>query len=88
MKNTKSALTFPCKFPIKIIGHNSPAFEEEVKKIVEKKCPKGAFIELRKNKSTSKKYLSFTFTFTAKNKPQIDRLYASFTQCKQVVMVL
>jgi putative lipoic acid-binding regulatory protein len=84
----ESALTFPCQFPIKVMGVNSDTFENEVFMIANQYIPNLGETAIRSKPSGSAKYLSVTVTFTAQNREQVDNLYRAFNKHPDVKMVL
>jgi len=81
-------LEFPCRFPVKVMGINSPEFEAQIVMIGRQHIPdlgKGA---VRSKPSKAGKYLSVTITFTATSKPQIDNLYRALNAHPDVKFVL
>lgn len=82
-----SPLGFPCDFPIKVIGKANTSFEQAITAILEKHCPKFTG-NIHRRPSRDGNYLALTFTITAKNKAQLDKIYSDITACTQVVMAL
>jgi uncharacterized protein len=85
---TKSALKFPCEFPIKVIGWNQAKFEEEVILILQKHVPDLAVEKITTRLSSGSKYRSMTSTFTAQSREQLDGLYIELTAHRLVLWVL
>lgn len=83
----KQAFRFPCEFPIKIMGLNSPAFPAAVDEIIARHLKTGTFTVTRRT-SSSAKYLSLTVTFTAESREQLDALYTELNASDLVVMTL
>ena len=79
---------FPCSFPIKVMGDNTPELLELVKSamITEQVALEQAEFNVRK--SSEGKYLSIGVLFTAESKEQLDRLYQRLSSLPQVKMVL
>jgi hypothetical protein len=84
----ESALTFPCEFPIKVMGINSDSFENEVFMIANQHIPNIGENAIRSTPSRTEKYLSVTVTITAQNREQLDTLYRAFSKHPDVKMVL
>ncbi len=87
MKPTSTAFTFPCSFPLKVMGLNNEAFQTAVKTIFGKHLDP-APISYTMQLSSSGKYLSITATFTATSKEQLDALYRELNAHELVVMTL
>lgn len=81
-------LTFPCIFPIKVMGKMDPDFEAEVICIVNKHVPNLSEGAIKLNTSKNANYLSITITIEAQSKEQLDKLYTDLTACKKVIMAL
>jgi putative lipoic acid-binding regulatory protein len=85
---TKKLITFPCLFPIKVMGTASDAFEGAVVSIVNQHVSdlgEGAIVpKLSKNGN----YISLTVTINAKSQKQLDALYQALTDEPSILMVL
>jgi len=86
--NEESLLTFPCEFPIKVMGRSSETFETEVVGIVRKHAP-----DLSRNAVTSRtsgkgNYVAITVIVTATSKEQLDNIYLELNAHKAVMMTL
>jgi putative lipoic acid-binding regulatory protein len=84
----ESALTYPCEFPIKVMGRREGGFAQEVMQIVLKHAPdfEPATIEMRPSRQG--KYLGLTLTIQARSREQLDALYRELCDHPAVVMVL
>jgi putative lipoic acid-binding regulatory protein len=86
---TKTTLMeFPCNFPVKIIGSNSPIFLEEVKKIAKKHFSNFQDEDLKQNMSQKSNYLALTVTVLAENQKMLDAFYLDLTKLPDIKMVL
>ena len=83
-----SPLTFPCEFPIKVMGINTDSFENEIFMIANQHVPHLSEAAIRSKPSSSAKYLSVTVTFTAQDREQLDRLYRALGKHPDVKMML
>ena len=81
-------ITFPCLFPIKIVGENHSTLRSEIIDIASQHAP--GFMEsmLSERQSTKGNYLSFTVTVQATSKAQLDALYQALTTHAKVKVVL
>jgi putative lipoic acid-binding regulatory protein len=88
MKHHKSALVFPCDFPIKIMGPATLEFEVRVISIIRKHTPDlgEAAIKIRRSKPGA--YIAITATIHAKNKQQLNDIYQELSNDDQVLMLL
>jgi putative lipoic acid-binding regulatory protein len=84
----ESLITFPCNFPIKVMGNNTPTFAQEIIDIVTTydKKPDPSTINLRV--SREKKYISLTVIVHVENQIQLDNIYQALTKHPDVRMVL
>ena len=87
-KPQESLLTFPCVFPMKIMGRREDGFAQVVSEVVQKHAPDfhPSTIEMRTSKNG--RYLSLTVTLNAKSKDQLDALYSELSKHPMVLMVL
>ena len=84
----ESILTFPCQFPIKIMGKNTPKFEQAVLTIVRRHAPDITEGAVKQRPSGKGNYLAITVTITATSQAHLDALYIELSACEQTVMVL
>jgi putative lipoic acid-binding regulatory protein len=85
----ETLITFPCLFPIKVMGEKHATLRADVVEIANKYAP--GFIEqsmLIERTSRKGNYLSFTVTVPATSKAQLDALYQAFTAHPKVKVVL
>ena len=84
----ESLLTFPCVFPMKIMGRREDGFAQNVSEIVLRHAPDfhAETIEMRTSKNG--RYLSLTVTLNAKSREQLDALYSELSRHPMVLMVL
>ena len=85
---TESALTFPCTFPIKVMGRTQDGFAQAVSEVVRKHASDfdpGA-LEMRSSKAGN--WLSVTATVNATSRAQLDDLYRELVAHPMVKMVL
>lgn len=85
---SQSILEFPCEFPIKIIGNNNPQLEAAVTAILCKHVPNLDPNAITDRLSSGSKYKSFSATFTADSREQLDALYIELTAHEQIIWVL
>ena len=87
-KEAETALTFPCEFPIKIMGKAEPELKAEVLKILAEHAPEFNADNLRINESKAGNYHALTAVIHAKNKAQLDAIYQALSDHKLVLMAL
>ncbi len=81
-------ITFPCQFPIKIIGPANDTFEGVVIYILNNHVPDLGEGAITSKLSKSGKYLSITATINAKSQEQLDALYRALSSDPHILMVL
>ena len=81
-------LTFPCVFPLKVMGRREDGFAQLVAQIVQRHAPDfhPHTIEMRASKNG--RFLSLTVTINAVSREQLDALYTELSKHPMVVMVL
>lgn len=84
----ESLLTFPCEFPIKVMGRREDGFAQAVAEVVRRHVPDltQEAIEMRASKNA--RFLSVTVTFEARSREQLDALYTELSKHPMVMMVL
>jgi len=84
----EAGLTFPCVFPIKIMGRTQDGFAQSVAEVVRKHAPDfdPASLEMRASKEGN--WLSVTATVNATSREQLDNLYRELVAHPMVKMVL
>ena len=87
MMNKRSAMTFPCEFPIKVMGLNTEKFPSTIKAIIRKHVHSDE-IAYSSQLSSGDKFISITATFTAHSKEQLDALYQELNDHTLVKMTL
>ena len=87
-RNTESLLTFPCVFPIKVMGRREDGYAQTVTDIVLRHAPDfhPQTVEMRTSKNG--RYLSLTVTINARSREQLDALYTELSKHPMVMMVL
>jgi len=86
--SNESPISFPCEFPIKVMGTNTGSFETDIVMIANQHIPDLGEGAVRCRPSRGSRYLSVTLTFTAHSREQLDNLYLAFNAHPDVKMVL
>ena len=83
-----SLLTFPCVFPMKVMGRREDGFAQTVTDIVLRHASDfhPETIEMRSSKNA--RYLSLTVTINARSREQLDALYSELSRHPMIMMVL
>lgn len=84
----QTLMEFPCSFPIKMMGHDSPAFHRTVREIVEKHAGPIGEDAIHSALSRKGRFVSVTVTVVAKSQEQLDAIYRDATAHTDVLMAL
>jgi hypothetical protein len=86
--NDETLLEFPCNFPIKIMGRDTPEFHVTARELVEKHT--GPLDDSAIQSAVSRKgsFVSITVTVTAQSQQQLDDIYREVTDNEDVLMAL
>jgi len=87
-RDEHSPLKFPCRFPIKVMGHASPTFEAEIIALVRQHVAELSDDAISRRPSKGGKYLALTITIEATSRQQLDAIYQALADCESVVMSL
>jgi putative lipoic acid-binding regulatory protein len=85
---TESLLTFPCAFPIKVMGRTQDGFAQAILAVVHHHAPDFDAATLEMRPSSAGNYLSLTCTVNATSRAQLDDLYRDLTSHPMVALVL
>jgi len=85
---TESLLTFPCTFPIKVMGRTQDGFAQAILTVVHRHAPDFDSATLEMRASSGGNYLSLTCTINAASRDQLDRLYRDLSSHPMVALVL
>ncbi|WP_139559352.1 YbeD family protein [Methylotetracoccus oryzae] len=83
-----SLLTFPCDFPVKVIGRKEPDFESSVLAIFRRHVPMLPDEAVSTRDSGGGKFTALTVTVTATSQEQLDELYRELSRTPAVLMAL
>jgi len=86
--NEELGMTFPCHFPLKVMGVNNDSFEQDMVVIVRKHVSNLGEGAVSSKPSKTGKYLALTISFTAQSKEQLDNLYREINTHPDVKMML
>ena len=87
-RNAESLFTFPCVFPLKVMGRREDGFAQEVCQVVLRHAPDFNAGTLEMRPSRNGRYLSLTVTLNARSREQLDGLYTELSKHPMVMMVL
>ena len=83
-----SPLSFPCAFPIKVMGRTQDGFAQAVLQVVQRHAPDFDAATLEMRASSGGNYLSLTATINATSRAQLDDLYRDLSSHPMVKLVL
>jgi len=84
----ESPLSFPCQYPIKVLGYWADDFDALVLQIVRRHVPNLGEGAVRSRVSRGGRYVSVTVTIEARSRNQLDAIYRDLTGERRVVMTL
>lgn len=85
---TDKLLEFPCEFPIKMMGRDSPAFREAALDVIARHTGGVEDDAVRVASSRKGNFLSITVTITATSRRQLDDIYRELSAHEQVLVAL
>jgi hypothetical protein len=86
--DSPSLLTFPCVFPLKVMGRRADDFAQVICEIVQRHATDFHPRTLEMRPSKNARYISLTVTINATSKDQLDALYTELSKHPMVIMVL
>lgn len=86
--NDESALTFPCEFPIKMMGRDTPEFRATARALVENHAGAVGDEAIQAALSRNGRFVSVTVTITATSQQQLDDIYRDVSDHEDVLMAL
>lgn len=87
-KEPTTPLTFPCHFPIKVIGNNTPTYLEEIFSLTQQRYPDFTRDQIKQTNSKNQTYLAITLTLYAQDQATLDALYHDLSHHPDSKMVL
>jgi len=84
----ESAIKFPCEFPIKMMGRDTPEFRAIARALVENHVGRLAEEAIQVNLSARGNFVSVTVTVTATSQQQLDDIYRDVSGHDDVLMAL
>jgi putative lipoic acid-binding regulatory protein len=83
-----SLLEFPCEFPVKMMGRETPEFHVTARTLVEKHTGPIPDDAIQSALSRNGRFVSITVTINAESKQQLDDIYRELTAHDDVLMAL
>lgn len=84
----ESIIEFPCDFPIKMMGRDTPEFRATARRLVENHVGPIADKAVQANLSGKGNFVSVTVTVTATSQQQLDDIYRDVSGHDDVLMAL
>ena len=81
-------LTFPCRFPIKVVGAAEEGFEARVVAIVRRYALPLGEGAVTQRLSRGGRYIAVTVTVEAESREQLDAIYRALTADERVLVAL
>ena len=88
MVDSESILEFPCDFPIKMMGRDTPAFRMTARALIEKHTGPLDDTAIQTALSRNGRFVSITVTVCAQSQQQLDNIYREVSSHDEVLMAL
>lgn len=82
------ALKFPCRFPIKVMGHESSGLQEIALALISEHIADVSADDIQTRPSRNGKFIAVTVTVNAMNQEQLDSIYRALTAHEAVLFAL
>ncbi len=86
--SNESIMEFPCEFPIKMMGKDTPEFIAMARSLVEKHAGPLGDDAVKTAQSSNGNFVSVTVTISASSRQQLDDIYEDLTAHEDVLMAL
>jgi len=80
--------SFPCEFPLKVIGRGRDELQAAASAIIERHMGPLAPGRLSARASRDGNFVALTYTVLAHSRTQLDAVYRELTACEAVLMAL
>ncbi len=84
----ESVIEFPCDFPIKMMGRDTPEFHATARSLIENHTGPLAEESIQINVSSKGNFVSITVTVNATSQQQLDDIYRDVSGHDDVLMAL
>jgi putative lipoic acid-binding regulatory protein len=84
----ESVIEFPCEFPIKMMGRDTPEFRATARSLIEFHVGVISEDRIQTNLSGKGNFVSVTITVTATSQQQLDDIYRDVSGHDDVLMAL
>jgi len=86
--NDETLLVFPCDFPIKMMGRQTPEFHQTARALIEKHTGPVQDDAIYSALSKNGRFVSVTVTISAQSQQQLDDIYRDVSSHDDVLMAL
>lgn len=86
--NDELRITYPCDYPIKVVGDVRANFHEEVYEVVARHDPTMTTDRISQRTSRKGNFISISFMLVAESEEQIENLFVDLKQIESVRLVL
>ena len=86
--STDGLFSFPCEFPIKVMGRDNEAFRSLTLAIVERHAGPLEPGRISERHSAKGNFLALTYTIEARDRAQLDAIYQDLTSSGVVLVAL
>ncbi len=86
--SNETVMEFPCEFPIKMMGKDTPEFIATARALVEKHAGPLGDEAVQTAQSRHGRFVSVTVTISAKSQEQLDSIYRDVSAHDDVLMAL
>ncbi len=86
--SNETVMEFPCDFPIKMMGKDSPEFVATARSLVERHAGPVDDGAVQTAQSRNGNFVSVTVTISASSRQQLDDIYQDLTEHDDVLMAL
>ena len=84
----EALLSFPCEFPIKVMGRNTPEFRVTAVSLIETHTGSLEDERIQSALSRNRRFVSVTITISAQSQRQLDDIYEDVSAHVDVLMAL
>jgi putative lipoic acid-binding regulatory protein len=86
--DSESLLTFPCRFPIKVMGKDADEFQAHVIQLISAHVGPIPADDISVRASSNGNFLSVTITVNARSRAELDELYRTITASSKVLFAV
>ena len=79
---------FPCDFPIKVMGRDTPEFRSATLAIIERHAPALRASDTTERPSREGNFIGLTYTIRAESRAQLDAIYQELSASDVVLVAL